>query len=1153
MHPLEQRVDQVRRWWNRRALVEAVAWAMAVVVLACLVAGVVDYALRSTDRGLRILLSVALAGAIGYGVWRLARWWRRQRFTHLTAAQALQRVFPQLGDRLASAIEFLRQEEDDATAGSARLRRAVVADTTAALDQLPAEQAVEGRQTARAVAVAVAGFVLLALLAVFAPSAVRTAAARLAAPWNNVEWPRRHDLAFVDPPQLIARGDPLEVAVVDSSGTLPDDVAIEFRYQLDGRTRTERTWMQRVGSTMVARRENVERSLEYRATGGDHRTMAWHELKVIDRPSADQVSLVAHPPAYSGLPASPVRASARVLSGSAISLAARANQPLASAELVPESGDPIPLRIEGEQLELAPGSWQPTAEDRATPLRAKLRLESKNGLSGTIDLPPLEVVPDAPPTVEWSGRVGDWFVLPTARLPIAIAASDDLAVSSARLVATPSPSETTSEQPPIEITLMAEQQAPPGRDELPPAGLELDRHELEATLPLGEYDLSPGQVIELTAVASDFMPQTGSTTQPRRVHLITPAELDSRIAEHQAELLRLLEQALADQRAARTQATSIAAGDLASRETLDGLLTTRLTQQSVARTLTESQTGLIDRTGDLLEQLATNGLNSDELAERLQDIVSQVSELAGGPLPAAEAQITSIRKSLESQQQASELDGDFSALDSEQQAIIAVLQSLVEKVSAWSDADRFIREFARLEQDQRDLRERSLDALRRDIQSRTNRNAPEVQQKEFEQLADEQSELARRFDKLVQGMRQMARSGEATSEFKTRLENAAAAAESSQLSSQLSSASRELQQQQLGRAGETQQSAADAIRELVDRLQDRAPTDPGELASRLKDLQRQLAELAQQASDTPPGDKQGRQQLSDKLQQMSRELARHTAQQASQSAQNASSSAAPKQAQPRDQQRKDAEQTQKDIEQAQRELAQRIAELEAEQQQRVLDRLAQALDDLIPAQQQTLETTIALELIRQGAGGLEGDDAARTESLSDQQTGLAGQLDAALEGVEEKAVFQLALGGAADDMRQAARGLARRDTGRVTQNLELNALARMRHVLDILREPPPEPPEGEQQQNNGGGDGGGGQPQPPPLIELAEVKMLRWLQVELNGRTRQFEADLADSPQQAAEKRQAADRLSNEQQQLQELVREMMRRNNRDNDRSMRL
>lgn len=1158
MHPLQQRVDEVRRWWNRRALLETLSWTVAGVIAACLIAGVADYAIRATDRGLRMLLTIGLIAAMVYGVWRLVRWWSRERYDELSAAQALQRAFPQLGDRLASAIEFLRQDEDDPTAGSAPMRRAVVAETTAALDQLPAQQAAERDGTSRAVFAAGGALLVVIVLSALAPGAVSTAASRLFAPWNHVEWPRHHDLEFVDPPALLARGDALEVAVVDAGGKLPDEVAIEFRYQMDGRTRSERTWMQRVGSTMVARRENVERSLDYRAVGGDHRTMPWRHLEVIERPTASGLALVVHPPTYSGLSPAPGRPSSRVLSGSSIALAATASGPLASGALELEDGTAYALEIEGDEIRLPHGVWQPTTSSATQPLGGKLRLVSKAGLTGLVDLPPLELVADTPPAVQWSGSSDDPYMLATATVPMTVVATDNLALAAARLTGSVASPTADGAGPTISQILLEQVTEPPTRDEMPPPGVELDQRELKASIALAEYDLAPGDIVELSATASDFLPQTGVTSAPRRVHIITPAELDSRIAEHQAEILRLLEQALADQRTARQQAVRVAAEEPASRQTLDGLLSTRLTQQTVGRTLTESPSGVLDRTADLLDQLAMNGLDQPDLVATLEQIMAQVSQLRADSLPAAEAQLTELRKLAESladpgSDAAREMTAGFDSLSSEQATILAVLQGLIDRASAWSDADRFTRELARLEQDERALRERSLDALRRDMQSRTDRNVAPIEQPELEQLAAEQRDLARRFDKLIEGMRQMARKPDVASDLAARLENALAAAEASQLSSQIASASRELQQQQLGRASETQQAAADALRDLVDRLRDRAPTDPGELASRLKQLQRQLAELAREASQTPPGDQGGRQQLSGKLQQMSRELARHTAQQASQSAQQASSSAAPKEGQPRDQQRKDAEQTQKDIEQAQRELAERIAELESEQQQRVLDRLAQALDDLIPAQQQTLESTIVLEVVRENSGDLKGESAARAESLGERQTELAGKLDRAMRDVEDKAVFQLALGGAAEDMRQAARGLARLDTGRVTQNLELNALTRMRHVLEILRQGPPEPPEGEPQQSDGGGDGAGGQPQRAPLIELAEVKMLRWLQVELNGRTRQFEADLADSPQQAADKRQAAGRLAEEQQQLEELVREMMRRNNRDNERSLRL
>lgn len=1159
MHPLQQRVSEVRRWWNRRALVEVCCWVLAAGVAIVLAMGLVDYFLRVTDRGLRVLLSAALVLAIGAAVVRLVRWWRGQSWNEMGAAQALQRAFPQLGDRLASSLEFLKQEEDDPTAGSAPLRRAVVSEATSELETLPADKVAERSGTKRAVAAAAAVLLVAVGIAVAAPDASRIAAQRLFGPWNNVEWPRENDLVFVDPPSLLARGDSFEVSLVDERGGLPTDVAIEYRYHVDGRRRTEQTWMQRVGNTMVARRENIRRSFEYRAFGGDHHTMPWTAVEVVDRPALEQLVVTVHPPQYSGLAPGAASANSRVMSGSAIELSATGTEALSKVELQLEDGESIHVEtsgVESVDVQLPIGRWKPTIDSGNRLLRGELKLTAKSGLTGEVALPPLELIADRPPEVAWAEKSDDLFVVPTAQVPVGASASDDVAIAGVQLTATSVLTADETPSSPLEVPLFGPEETPPERDALSADGQPLDERTAAYTLDLAPLELTPGSVLEVSVAATDFAGQSGRTLTPRRLNIITPAELDSRLANDQAEILRLLEQALADERLARQQATDVAASDPADRAALDGLLNTRLTQQGVRRTLTEKNAGVVDRCGALIDRLAMNQVSHPELVTQLERIVEVVSALGRGPLPTAEQQLTGLRKNVESLagREASAAEGqqlatDFAALDTTQQEIIAALEQLIDEASAWSDTDRFIRELARLEQEERELRDRSLDALRRSFESRTNRDVAPPDQQEIDRLAAAQADLARRFDKMTQAMKQMAASDAVTSDLAARLNDAVEAAESSNLSAQLSDASRELDQEQFGRAAETQESAADALRELVDRLRDRAPTDPGELASRLRDLQQQLNELAQQAEDAQQQaneaeQNQQRDELAKKLDQLSRELNRLTAQAAGQSAQSASANASPKPGESKEQSKQNMDQAQKDIEQAQRELAQRIAELEGERQQRLLERLAQVLDDLIPRQQLALEETLKLDVARETTGELDESQTAMAGKLAESETKIANELEEAMADVEKRAVFQLALGGAAGDMRQAASALESAETGRVTQNLELNALARMRHVLDILRDPPPPPPEGEQSPGGGGG-GGGNQPQQPPLIELAEVKMLRWLQVELNGRTRQFEADLADNPNTAAEKREAARRLADQQQQLEELVREMMRRNNR--------
>src|SRR5690606_34796360 len=239
-------------------------------------------------------------GGLVWLVWRLTRRWRRTLWSDLAAAARMQQAFPQLGDRLASAIEFLKQTEEDRTAGSPAMRRAVVAETTATVEGLPLGEVAHSPALRKAtIAVAVLAIGLLGLWLV-RPEIVGTAIARIAAPWNDVDWPRRHTLEFVDPPAPVARGSAVGGALAANRGRLPEDVVFEYRWESEGRRRSDTQQMQRVGDTMVARRDKVTRSFAYRAVGGDHHSMGWHEVEVVDPPAAESLTTTVHPPEYTG-------------------------------------------------------------------------------------------------------------------------------------------------------------------------------------------------------------------------------------------------------------------------------------------------------------------------------------------------------------------------------------------------------------------------------------------------------------------------------------------------------------------------------------------------------------------------------------------------------------------------------------------------------------------------------------------------------------------------------------------------------------------------------------------------------------------------------------------------------------------------------------
>ena len=53
---------------------------------------------------------------------------------------------------------------------------------------------------------------------------------------------------------------------------------------------------------MIARREKVSTSFDYRAEGGDDRRMPWMHVEVVEPPRIAALEIMLHPPAYTGWP-----------------------------------------------------------------------------------------------------------------------------------------------------------------------------------------------------------------------------------------------------------------------------------------------------------------------------------------------------------------------------------------------------------------------------------------------------------------------------------------------------------------------------------------------------------------------------------------------------------------------------------------------------------------------------------------------------------------------------------------------------------------------------------------------------------------------------------------------------------------------------------
>ena len=299
-HPLIQEIRAVARRAKRLLVVYGAAAVSVTLLICAFTAAVVDYVFRIHDPGVRLMLSIAVLLAAAAGVQRFLLPALRRQWTDVEIARRLEQRFPHLRDRLSSTIDFLNQGEHEPTAGSAALRRAVIAETVDQVQSLPLCDVIDARRPRRMVAVASAVLLILALLALARPSLARVAAKRILVPWSSDDWPRDHHLQFETPPRRVATESNVEFSVVDGNGRLPDSVRILYGYEGEDENLIRPREMQRRGNRMVHQLPNVTGNLRYRAVGGDDVHMPWHTLLVVPPPRVDDLRIQLHPPAYTG-------------------------------------------------------------------------------------------------------------------------------------------------------------------------------------------------------------------------------------------------------------------------------------------------------------------------------------------------------------------------------------------------------------------------------------------------------------------------------------------------------------------------------------------------------------------------------------------------------------------------------------------------------------------------------------------------------------------------------------------------------------------------------------------------------------------------------------------------------------------------------------
>ncbi|HAY82831.1 MAG TPA: hypothetical protein DCY79_23730, partial [Planctomycetaceae bacterium] len=522
---------------------------------------------------------------------------------------------------------------------------------------------------------------------------------------------------------------------------------------------------------------------------------------------------------------------------------------------------------------------------------------------------------------------------------------------------------------------------------------------------------------------------------------------------------------------------------------------------------------------------------------KLREILDVVNGMARQEIPAVQRELIGSLKvarasgTPEDPQVLKEINDSLSAATVGQGQVIQKLEALLGDLTQWDNYRRFAREVGRIRREQEELQSQT-QSQRAKMFGTTTDEEESQQRAEMRQLALRQMELARRFDRVQSRMDKMqAELADTDPLAAATIADALDAARRNAVSSQMRESGRSVEKGQAGQASNLQKQAMAGLKEVQDVLSNRRESELGRLTEKLREAEADVADLKTQQSaltrklkslesdqQKKPADKQRelmrlareQEQLAKQAEAMRRRLQRLRAEKPGSTMEEAAATMqqGAQAGQQGEQQSalENAQQSEKLLEQAEQQLQQEAQKKEQDLLNEQLVRLEQTITGFIKRQTTVNQRTLEFETLRESQdGSLKRSQLASVGDLAAEQRLMADDARALSEKLEQAETFVFALRGAMQEMARSASGLERRETGQDTQQAQANALVRLNQLKEALKPDLKEGPQQPPQQQQGGEGGQNQQPPADGIQRLAELKLVKLLQEEVNRRTLELE------------------------------------------------
>ncbi|MFO8012870.1 MAG: hypothetical protein R6X20_06135 [Phycisphaerae bacterium] len=695
--------------WARAAWVGVDALAAFAVCAVAFVAVSLplDRLLRLDEPQRAVVLALA-AGAVAVLAWRRLIRPLARGLPDEALARAVEARHRHLSESLLAAVAFARMA-DPAEAGYSPAmvratidlgrRRAAGVDFARALDR--------GRLRRNLLLILAAAAVLAAAGGLF-PDTMRLWWQRNVL-LADVAWPQQTHLAIVgatDGTLICPRGDDLAVeAGADPDGVVPRVVTLDHRQP--GGTAGSETMVVVGDDRFRTVFPNVLEPFRLRVRGGDAIT-PWHEVRLVERPVVEDLTLRYAPPAYVGseprdLPKNV--ASYPVLVGGTVEVRGTASKPLARATMTVGDAAPVDLQRVGER-----GFRATLAGDD---LRTGVHAVSLTDATGLASRRParfsLRVMPDRAPTVRARlDGIGD-LIVPRAVLPVRATLRDDYAVRKAELVCTTAV-ENGGEPETVRF--------PFGGPDQPYGGKRIEVAHRQECEPLG---VPVGSRLTLRVDATDNDTVAGPKVGASRgftLKVVSEDDLRADLLRREQEQRLEFERLLRDQRTLSENARALRAVlDDADRPFAEDDARLLATTEKRQRLVAGRCTAIADPFAQILAEVENNRLEADERVARDRlagKIIAPLRRLARRDvLQAADLLDRAKRTDADAPGRKAHLDEAVAA----QQAVLATMRKVLQNMVKWEgyqEAVSLLREVLRA---QKNVSQETTEAQERRIRS----------------------------------------------------------------------------------------------------------------------------------------------------------------------------------------------------------------------------------------------------------------------------------------------------------------------------------------------------------------------------------------------------------------------------------------------------